>query len=180
MVKHLAPYLRALRRVSAKLDASAPVCGVSNRRDNALESCCVHLELGSETRARIGIPGHDDGSQDSAGCPIEVELTSSKKKKILLECGISQWRDPDSNRGHHDFQSWAGISLTTLKSLQVCGFSTAAIASPMLANCGRLLRIWALGCGSVPNGFPANSGGACPNQRRVVDLLIHNHEMMNA
>jgi hypothetical protein len=27
--------------------------------------------------------------------------------KRLIQSGIPEWRDPDSNRGHHDFQSYA-------------------------------------------------------------------------
>ena len=46
-----------------------------------------------QTRARIGFPGHDDGSQQSARCPIEypnrVQPVSSEKKNIALECGIA-------------------------------------------------------------------------------------------
>ena len=40
--------------------------------------------------------------------------------------GRSRWRDPDSNRGHHDFQSWTEIALTTLKVPQFRGFALPA------------------------------------------------------
>jgi hypothetical protein len=36
--------------------------------------------------------------------------------------GVFEWRDPDSNRGHHDFQSCGGKHRTTAKSLENTGF----------------------------------------------------------
>jgi hypothetical protein len=64
---------------------------------------------------------------------------------------VSEWRDPDSNRGHHDFQSWSRISLTAAKLLEPHGFRVLARIVAMFAKCGRLSRIWALGRAPVPN-----------------------------
>jgi hypothetical protein len=36
-------------------------------------------------------------------------LRKEENRAGMRDCG---WRDPDSNRGHHDFQSWVEISLT--------------------------------------------------------------------
>jgi hypothetical protein len=57
---------------------------------------------------------------------------------------------PDSNWGHHDFQSWARISLTGAKSLQWRGFGRSSRLGQISANCSCLLQIWAPRCLSVP------------------------------
>jgi hypothetical protein len=36
--------------------------------------------------------------------------------------GLQRWRDPDSNRGHHDFQAVGQNRLDTRKSLQIGRF----------------------------------------------------------
>ena len=66
----------------------------------------------------------------------------------MRDCG---WRDPDSNRGHHDFQSWSRISLTGAESLQIPTFSSYLDLGPVVAICVLSLSIWALDVASVPN-----------------------------
>src|SRR5215217_7164861 len=79
---------------------------------------------------------------------------------------VSEWRDPDSNRGHHDFQSWPGTSLTATKSLQRAGVIGASGTSSILAVCTLLTRVWAPRCDSVPNrGRSANDRRAAPATR---------------
>ncbi len=42
----------------------------------------------------------------------DLHVIESKEQKTLIFAGLFKWRDPDSNRGHHDFQSGkAGPSL---------------------------------------------------------------------
>ena len=101
----------------------------------------------------------------------EAAAVSSPTRWVLAQRNPAvmldfEWRGQDSNRGHHDFQSWAGISLTTLKTLQFGGFSAVTITSVMLANCGRLLWIWALGCGSVPNQIAPSRTSRASNSDR--------------
>jgi len=54
--------------------------------------------------------------------PIEYAFSAShgslQKRETPRACWISLWRDPDSNRGHHDFQSCDRSSRTALKSLE--------------------------------------------------------------
>jgi hypothetical protein len=40
------------------------------------------------------------GDTSSLVCHPQVE-----KSNFMRDCGPSEWRDPDSNRGHHDFQT---------------------------------------------------------------------------
>ena len=49
-------------------------------------------------------------------------VSSSERPRTSLFAGLYGWRDPDSNRGHHDFQSWDRTSLTGPKSLVSHGF----------------------------------------------------------
>jgi hypothetical protein len=175
-----------LRGVERHVDAVAGflrhgVCRCATRA-GVVFSCSLTTPV--KPAPPMGFLADDDHCQQLARCPIECPnegpLSPSEKKRILLECGIAYGETRTRTGDTTIFSRGAGIPLTTLKNLQFRGISTAAITSPMFANCGRLSRIWALGCGSVPNGFPANSGGACPNQRRVGDLQIHSDEMMNA
>ena len=69
----------------------------------------------------------------------------------MRDSGRSGWRDPDSNRGHHDFQSWSRISLTAAESLQIPMFSSYLDLDPVVAICVLSLSIWALDGASVPN-----------------------------
>jgi hypothetical protein len=62
-----------------------------------------------------------------------------------------RWRDPDSNRGHHDFQSWSRISLTGTESLQIRWSAQNDGRRRIAANCGLLSPIWVLRRRSVPN-----------------------------
>ena len=75
--------------------------------------------------------------------------------------GLYEWRDPDSNRGHHDFQSWTGISLTRANVLQVSGFLPIIHVRARFANCVRVSSIWAPARGWVPNrNASGGAGGA--------------------
>ena len=51
------------------------------------------------------------GSRDPIGYPIDAIADRPETRKPLA-IGFSKWRDPDSNRGHHDFQDSAQGSLT--------------------------------------------------------------------
>jgi hypothetical protein len=47
---------------------------------------------------------------------------------------IRRWRDPDSNRGHHDFQACASVSRIARKFLQISGTRTRAREHEKPAN----------------------------------------------
>jgi hypothetical protein len=49
--------------------------------------------------------------------------------------GVLQWRDRDSNSGHHDFQAWTEIALTRLKVLQFWGFAWGKSGEDKSAIC---------------------------------------------
>jgi hypothetical protein len=74
----------------------------------------------------------------------------------MRDCG---WRDPDSNREHHDFQSWSKISLTSAESLQIRQFMLGDGGEWIAANCGRLSLILALRHDPVPNQHRSASAG---------------------
>ena len=73
----------------------------------------------------------------------------------MRDCG---WRDPDSNRGHHDFQSRTETPLTRPKVLQFSGFSTGYVTGLQSANCALSPPIVALRCALVPSGRVASLG----------------------
>ena len=93
----------------------------------------------------------------SCACPPVTRESNSHAGFWRLK-----WRDPDSNRGHHDFQSWTGTSLTRAESLQFSMFSRAIRAGPMFANCFGFSPIWALRGVSVPNGASVARSVAVP------------------
>jgi len=68
----------------------------------------------------------------------------------MRDFDASQWRDPDSNRGHHDFQSWTAIALTGLKVLQFRGFTLSTGDETKSAICILFSRIQAPERASVP------------------------------
>jgi len=85
---------------------------------------------------RLGVSNKNDiGSQDPIGYPIDAIRGSLRKEENPDTIGVFEWRDPGSNRGHHDFQDSAQESLT---SRNPCGdgvlaSSSATIGLPLFA-----------------------------------------------
>jgi hypothetical protein len=88
------------------------------------------------------------GAQSSAQSRAK---TIDPKVENLVVMRDRAWRDPDSNRGHHDFQSWSRISLAAAKTLQFSGFPRPNPIGSMSAICGLFSPIWALERLPVPN-----------------------------
>ena len=94
-----------------------------------------------------------------ARCPVECPTRNSsvcpKQENLagMRDCG---WRDPDSNRGHHDFQTWANRPLNGSKLLDFLRFSAARC---VLADV-RKLRSFAANSGTRSD-LSAQSHVAC-------------------
>jgi hypothetical protein len=82
---------------------------------------------------------------------LSGDATQTRNWEIQQGRGIQRWRDPDSNRGHHDFQSWSRISLTAAEPLQIRGLARGDRGGWIAANRGLFSPIWALRRVSVPN-----------------------------
>jgi hypothetical protein len=113
-----------------------------------------------ETRASNGFPRRRRSPRQGGPVPNRVPKRrpehSARKEENPAGMRDRGWRDPDSNRGHHDFQSWTRISLTTAESLQMCVFAPGGGGGPIAANCGLFSSIWAPIGGSVPNRIAAS------------------------
>lgn len=74
-----------------------------------------------------------------------------RKKRDLAAIGRCRvWRDPDSNGGHHDFQSWARV----IQLRRICCNQRVHSSGRPLAESRKLrslLSIWELELVSVPN-----------------------------
>ena len=70
------------------------------------------------------------------------------------ESGASQqlreWRDPDSNRGHHEFQAPEIAGLLSTKTLHKMAICRIRDPPYLPAVCGRLAVVWAARCASWP------------------------------
>jgi len=74
-----------------------------------------------------------------------------RKERDLAAIGVcGVWRDPDSNRGHHDFQPWGRSPLTRAKRPQISAFQAPCSIASMCANCGCLVWLWAPRFASAP------------------------------
>jgi hypothetical protein len=47
---------------------------------------------------------------------IDAKTVEGADERVLCRALVDRWRDPDSNRGHHDFQSWKQI-------VAICSFA---------------------------------------------------------
>ena len=96
---HAAP--RARFRLLQRLERSSR----SGRRAVLTPAAILYLFSGSARRRR-----RYDGRNDTKGHEHPIGghsgVAASALKTLHLQ-GILRWRDPDSNRGHHDFQSCA-------------------------------------------------------------------------
>src|SRR3954447_15219415 len=63
-------------------------------------------------------------------------------KKALITRAFAEWRDPDSNRGHHDFQSCGRGPLTGRKSLHFAVLGEPVLRCRNCANCVHSSAVW--------------------------------------
>jgi hypothetical protein len=120
--------------------------------------------------------GPDLGLAPNSTPQLEPPKRLPTMKKALLCRAFREWRDPDSNRGHHDFQTTVRRFRFGRKSLLTTRLQSSALACVKSANCMNWLAMWATRCGSWPNGFacvvagewsrssalaPAKRGPAC-------------------
>jgi hypothetical protein len=78
---------------------------------------------------------------------------------------IPEWRDPDSNRGHHDFQSCASVSRTGRKLLHISGIQQRSGECAKPANS---ILSWAIReTEGVPSPDAARVRPTNPHQRSV-------------
>ena len=86
----------------------------------------------------FSLPTRTSDTMISGRCVRTLERLPPVSRESSIHAGFRRlrWRDPDSNRGHHDFQSWVGISLTACESLQFAAVLAAQpTTSSMSANC---------------------------------------------
>jgi hypothetical protein len=83
---------------------------------------------------------------------------ASRKSGCHARFGRLEWRDPDSNRGHHDFQKGQRRSRDAAFSLQTSIFLLAMALTEIAAICGRFYPVWATRGGWWPKR--ARSGAA--------------------
>jgi hypothetical protein len=102
------------------------------------------------------MPVHHATGRDRSSAQFRAERT----RKGPACRAFCRWRDPDSNRGHHDFQSWTRVSLTAANTLQTHCFATAVFDRVMFANC--VLFVAGLGSGTVLDAqcSPRGTGAA--------------------
>jgi hypothetical protein len=89
----------------------------SNSAPQRWESWSVRFETARNLTVHEGSGTADQNAQaifrglGPNQAQIERQFSSApaltRKRIIDYSCGFSPWRDPDSNRGHHDFQSCA-------------------------------------------------------------------------
>jgi hypothetical protein len=82
---------------------------------------------------------------------------------------MRRWRDPDSNRGHHDFQSEPAHRRTATKGLQIAKSPMRVVAVGFTAVCGIYPRLWAPSSSSVPNGARLRCQRRAPSDKRDLD-----------
>jgi hypothetical protein len=115
-------------------------------------------------------PALFDAAVDRGGRPAESGELRRVPRRVVVACrrrrrrcpwqenpaavagfGRFGWRDPDSNRGHHDFQSWSSISQTAAKPLQIRSSAPSDGRGSITAIWSLFSSIWALRSVSVPN-----------------------------
>src|SRR5829696_3353080 len=67
-----------------------------------------------------------------------IQRCRDRLAEVAVLQAFLRWRDPDSNRGHHDFQSCAPERPEGSKSLVVTWFPPARGDRKMFAVCGNL------------------------------------------
>jgi hypothetical protein len=98
--------------------AQGPITGShSNRSDHDAGIVVGRVRDAARIPGSIGVPAGPAvctcrllGARPSSGparAPLYGALSLTGKQEIKHPCGVPEWRDPDSNRGHHDFQSCA-------------------------------------------------------------------------
>ena len=115
---------------------------------------------------RIRVPNAQAASRmrraranDPPTCAQSLEQRCTVYQGIERSCGIrrSRWRDPDSNRGHHDFQTGAGDPRTDANCPQRGRFGNEPGAGEQAGNCECLPEIPALVTPPSPTRYSGES-----------------------
>src|SRR5215204_4491899 len=74
----------------------------------SLTMCMAPVRVDISLRRRIHFHGFGVARQ-GPWCTVDKELRQHRQSSFLFRYlqDFYKWRDPDSNRGHHDFQSYA-------------------------------------------------------------------------
>jgi hypothetical protein len=104
----------------------------------------------SPTRRR-GL-GHEKATNLETGALTLSLGRSTRSEKGPLCSAFREWRDPDSNRGHHDFQDSTRKSLTRRNPCSGAGSRRAGLTRAISAVCGVFGWDWVLDAARVPNG----------------------------
>jgi integrase len=122
--------------------------------------------------------GHESGHEHRLRAKRAAQPRRSDAAKPMICRTIPEWRDPDSNRGHHDFQSCGRISRIPEKVLHSGLFSPVPYRRRISANSGRLVAVWEMQAGASPNrralggGAPVVAGAAAWVRRRGSTRLM--------
>jgi hypothetical protein len=122
------------------------------------ESCRKPSTDAGYQRGAPGHAAHFSGPRPTSGPNLGAgfwHACTHPKTRNPATCGIRRWRDPDSNRGHHDFQSWDQTSLTGPKSLVNSGFLVMSPGEGIVAICDPLRCNWVPRSVLVPNACRA-------------------------
>jgi hypothetical protein len=118
-------------------------------------------------RPRFGHgPGHEPSTWHvGARLALHARVTNCS-----ITSAVARWRDPDSNRGHHDFQDFARRSLTRRNPCSGAGFRTWRAIASILAISGFFGSDRVLMPRRVPKRATALAHGL--HSRRVPGLLL--------
>jgi hypothetical protein len=95
------------------------------------------------------ISGHDSGHEATLE-GSEASRTAATGEQDRATCRrIAEWRDPDSNRGHHDFQTDVPNARTGAESPATCRFQHGDDRPRCRAISARMWRRLGHGCGAV-------------------------------
>jgi hypothetical protein len=154
--------VRAARRAARRGKSG---CSIRTRirtrgRRNAARVHHAWLSLGCQApdlRGLFGLATRTDDTMISGRCVRTLERMTPASRKSSNQAGFRprRWRDPDSNRGHHDFQSCGGNSRTVLKSLEASGFLGGEREPGHFALCGLLPPVREVSGTSSPGGQSA-------------------------
>ena len=116
---------------------------------------------------RNGPLGTRLGTRGSCGTSTLISTSAWPRERPCLQ-GRFRWRDPDSNRGHHDFQYSARKSLTRRNPCADAGSRASDRRRLIGAICELFSRVWVPGPLRVPNATAVaarRAGGSLPRSR---------------
>jgi hypothetical protein len=122
----------------------------------------------ADFRPRLGPRGHLERVRRPEG-----RVDSASRNRTTCR-RIAEWRDPDSNRGHHDFQDLARKSLTRRNPCADAGSRAPERRRLIGAICELFSRVWVPGPLRVPNATAIaarRAGGSLPRLRSLADSV---------